>query len=170
LRHNHIEKIFFTSIFVEKKFIKEFKDIIESYPVKCISLPSPSPLFARMSLESKVQYYRDLLPRLKSKQKIASGKGMKTKVVAKVGKDIAASHKYLIALSDAQVYLFTPVTIHDASINSWSSPVLLGSTFKFMYWVMVAEFPDVIKVPEEVIEQLEEYTRKWKERLMKKRR
>lgn len=64
--YNHkIEKVFFTSRFVEKKFKKVFKDIIGAFPfTKFITLPSPSPRYARINFEEKVQRYREILPGL----------------------------------------------------------------------------------------------------------
>ena len=45
LQINPIEKIFFSSRFVEKEFKKKFKDLIEEFPnIKLITLPSPSPM------------------------------------------------------------------------------------------------------------------------------
>lgn len=64
--YNHkIEKVFFTSRFVEKKFKKVFKDTIRAFPsTQFITLPSPSPRYARISFEEKVQWYREILPDL----------------------------------------------------------------------------------------------------------
>lgn len=54
LVQKQIEKIFFTSRFVELKFKKVFKDIIESYPdIDLVTLPSPSPRYVRISREQK---------------------------------------------------------------------------------------------------------------------
>lgn len=50
------EKIFFTSKFVEKEFKKLFPKIKQGE-----SLPSPSPRFARMSFNEKVERYRKAL-------------------------------------------------------------------------------------------------------------
>ena len=52
-----IEKVFFTSQFVEKHFIKLFPDYQKS---EC--LPSPSPRSARISLEDKIKVYKQKLP------------------------------------------------------------------------------------------------------------
>src|SRR5258708_4727416 len=47
LSKNQIEKIYFSSKFVEKIFRKEFKYLIEMYPdIEFIVLPSPSPRYA----------------------------------------------------------------------------------------------------------------------------
>ncbi|PIN79105.1 hypothetical protein COY26_01535 [Candidatus Woesearchaeota archaeon CG_4_10_14_0_2_um_filter_33_10] len=65
LDKNQIEKIFFSSRFVEKKFKQIFKGIIDRYPnIQLITLPSPSPRFARMSKEQKIMKYKELLPKL----------------------------------------------------------------------------------------------------------
>lgn len=65
LNENGIEKIFFTSKFVEGKFKQHFKDIINLFPhIKLITLPSPSPRFAKLNRSQKVEIYKDLLPRL----------------------------------------------------------------------------------------------------------
>ena len=65
LDNNQIEKIFFSSRFVENKFKKVFKDIINHHPnTELVTLPSPSPRFARMSKEQKIMKYKELLPKL----------------------------------------------------------------------------------------------------------
>lgn len=47
LKNNKIEKIYFTSRFVENIFRRRFKNLISQYPnIKYITLPSPSPRFA----------------------------------------------------------------------------------------------------------------------------
>jgi hypoxanthine-DNA glycosylase len=62
---HQIEKIYFTSRFVEERFKKEFKDIIYRHPgIELITLPSPSPRYARMSKEQKINKYKDLLPEI----------------------------------------------------------------------------------------------------------
>lgn len=64
---SRIENIYFTSRFVEKRFKKEFKDVLLRHPgIKLICLPSPSPRYARMSKEEKIARYKELLPDLKS--------------------------------------------------------------------------------------------------------
>ncbi len=66
LDSNQIQKIFFSSCFVEKKFRKVFKNIITQQPnTELVTLPSPSPRFAQMSKQQKIGKYRQLLPRLK---------------------------------------------------------------------------------------------------------
>lgn len=57
LQNPNIKKIFFTSKFVEKSFLKLFPDVKTG---EC--LPSPSPRYARMSLGEKINYYRSKLP------------------------------------------------------------------------------------------------------------
>lgn len=62
---NPIEKIFFTSRFTESRFRVNFSPLIEKYPhIQLITLPSPSPRYARMTFSEKVKVYRELLPRL----------------------------------------------------------------------------------------------------------
>ncbi len=63
IRNNPIEKIFFTSLYVEKLFRKNFKGLILKYPkISIFSLPSPSPRFAKISLKEKIKIYKKLLP------------------------------------------------------------------------------------------------------------
>jgi len=63
LEHNNIEKIFFSSKFVENQFRKNFKELINQYPqVELITLPSPSPRYALLSRDEKVKRYRNILP------------------------------------------------------------------------------------------------------------
>lgn len=58
LQNPQIKKIFFTSKFVEKTFLKLFPGIETG---EC--LPSPSPRYARMSLAEKIDYYKLKLPK-----------------------------------------------------------------------------------------------------------
>jgi hypoxanthine-DNA glycosylase len=58
LENKNIKTIFFTSKFVEKCFLKLFPGTNNG---KC--LPSPSPRYARMSLDEKIKSYRDNLPK-----------------------------------------------------------------------------------------------------------
>lgn len=63
---NPLEKIFFTSRFVENKYRRIFKELVENYPeIELITLPSPSPRYAQMSFQEKVERYRELLPVLR---------------------------------------------------------------------------------------------------------
>lgn len=63
LEENEIEKIYFTSKFVEVTFRRNFKEIIINYPeIKLVTLPSPSPRYAAMSKEIKIEKYKALLP------------------------------------------------------------------------------------------------------------
>lgn len=65
VKNNDIKKIFFTSRFVETKFKRLFKDLIEEFPhIDLIYLPSPSPRFAAMSKQEKIEMYKKLLPSL----------------------------------------------------------------------------------------------------------
>ena len=58
LKNQSIKKIFFTSKFVEKEFMKLFPEIKIG---EC--LPSPSPRYARMSMAEKIIYYKLKLSR-----------------------------------------------------------------------------------------------------------
>lgn len=58
LERKPIKTIFFTSKFVEKSFLKLFPDIKIGE-----SLPSPSPRYAKMSLNEKINCYRLKLPK-----------------------------------------------------------------------------------------------------------
>lgn len=63
LRDNPIEKIYFTSRFVEQRFKKHFVKLTQGFPgVELVTLPSPSPRYAAMSLEEKIRIWRGLLP------------------------------------------------------------------------------------------------------------
>ncbi len=65
LQENPIEKIFFSSRFVEKEFKKRFKDLIEEFSnIELITLPSPSPRYAAMSKEEKIRRYGQVFPKL----------------------------------------------------------------------------------------------------------
>ncbi len=65
LRKNKIERVFFSSHFVEGQYKKVFKDFVKKYPkVELITLPSPSPRYAKMSLKEKIKNYKNLLPKL----------------------------------------------------------------------------------------------------------
>lgn len=64
IRNNDIDKVLFSSRFVENKFKKLFKDLIKDYPnIELIYLPSPSPRYAAMSLQEKIDTYKKLLPK-----------------------------------------------------------------------------------------------------------
>jgi G:T/U-mismatch repair DNA glycosylase len=64
LNSHPIERIFFTSRFVESKFKKVFKDLINHHPgLELITLPSPSPRYALISMEQKIDRYKELLPK-----------------------------------------------------------------------------------------------------------
>lgn len=68
LEKNRIEKIFFTSKFVETSFKKEFKTISGRHPyLKYATLPSPSPRYARMNIAEKAKVYKLTLPKLSEK-------------------------------------------------------------------------------------------------------
>lgn len=56
LSDNKIEKIYFSSRFVEKEYKKRFKELISKFPeVELITLPSPSPRYAAISKEEKIK-------------------------------------------------------------------------------------------------------------------
>lgn len=64
LRNNPIQQILFTSRFVETRFKKHFKDLIEEFPqVELVTLPSPSPRYASMRLEEKIKIYTHHFPK-----------------------------------------------------------------------------------------------------------
>lgn len=58
LQNENLRSLFFTSKFVEKTFLKLFPEITIG---EC--LPSPSPRYATMSLQEKIQYYKEKLPK-----------------------------------------------------------------------------------------------------------
>ena len=63
VEENNIDKIFFTSRYVEKLFRREFKDLILKYPaIELITLPSPSPRYALLTKVQKIVRYKQLLP------------------------------------------------------------------------------------------------------------
>lgn len=65
LQKHPIETIFFSSRFVEKEFKKHFADLIKSFPqLAYCTLPSPSPRYASMTKEKKIEKYQELLPKL----------------------------------------------------------------------------------------------------------
>ena len=65
LENSPITRIFFTSRWVEARFRRVFKEVINRYPaIELVALPSPSPRYARMSRAQKVDRYKELLPRL----------------------------------------------------------------------------------------------------------
>lgn len=57
LENKNIKTIFFTSQYVGKSFLKRFPETKNGR-----NLPSPSPRFARMSLEEKIKFYKEQLP------------------------------------------------------------------------------------------------------------
>jgi hypoxanthine-DNA glycosylase len=64
LDKNKLRKIFFSSRFVEAKFKQAFKGAISAHPeIELVTLPSPSPRYARMTKEEKIRKYRELLPK-----------------------------------------------------------------------------------------------------------
>jgi hypoxanthine-DNA glycosylase len=66
LESNKIEKIFFTSRYVERIFTPNFRNVMYQHPlIELVCLPSPSPRFAKMTLDQKTEKYRELLPLLR---------------------------------------------------------------------------------------------------------
>jgi len=62
---NPIEKIFFTSRFVESVFKKNFKEVMKEHTkIQLIGLPSPSPRYALITKKEKIMNYKRLLPKL----------------------------------------------------------------------------------------------------------
>ena len=60
--HN-IQTIFFTSRFAADRFNRYFKEVRTAHPeVTLVTLPSPSPRYARMQEDEKIARYRILLP------------------------------------------------------------------------------------------------------------
>ena len=65
LTTNPIKKIFFTSRFVEGRFRRVFKTLINEHPeIELITLPSPSPRYVLMTKEQKIKCYKDAMPKL----------------------------------------------------------------------------------------------------------
>lgn len=63
LNNYPITKVFFTSRFVENKFMKKFgKDKFKH--IEFIALPSPSPRYAQMPVSQKIITYKMLLPKM----------------------------------------------------------------------------------------------------------
>jgi len=65
IKNHAIKTIFFSSRFVENSYRRIFKDLIkETSQIKLITLPSPSPRYAAMTINQKVKRYKELLPAL----------------------------------------------------------------------------------------------------------
>jgi len=65
IKQKKVEKIFFTSRFVENLFRRQFRDIVLEYSeIELICLPSPSPRYATMTKQAKIKRYKVLLPKL----------------------------------------------------------------------------------------------------------
>lgn len=68
LEDNPIAKLFFTGCGVETEFRHVFKKAISRHPaIELVPLPSPSPRYAVMSREQKIETYKDLLPALQAR-------------------------------------------------------------------------------------------------------
>jgi len=65
LKNNKIERVYFSSKFVEKEFKKVFKEFYRNHQdITFFALPSPSPRYAAMSLPDKIKIYKKVLPKL----------------------------------------------------------------------------------------------------------
>jgi len=65
LRENNIEIIYFTSRFVEQIYRKNFKELITKYSnINLVTLPSPSPRYAKLNLNQKTAVYKKLMPKV----------------------------------------------------------------------------------------------------------
>ena len=65
LESNQIRRIYFTSRYAETKFRRNFRDIMGWHPaIELVTLPSPSPRYARMTKEQKTARYKALLPQI----------------------------------------------------------------------------------------------------------
>lgn len=65
IQKNKVKTIFFSSRFAEHLFKKQFKSIMHQYPeIELITLPSPSPRYAAMSKDEKIERYKQLLPKI----------------------------------------------------------------------------------------------------------
>jgi len=68
LSENEIRTIYFTSKYVESTFKKIFRfEGLDHSDINQLSLPSPSPRYASMSLHEKIRVYSKLLPKLRRK-------------------------------------------------------------------------------------------------------
>jgi hypoxanthine-DNA glycosylase len=64
LQENNIQKIFFTSRFVEKTYKTKLKELVSEFPhIELVTLPSPSPRYASMRKEEKIKRYKEILPK-----------------------------------------------------------------------------------------------------------
>ncbi|MCO4291857.1 hypothetical protein NF867_03150 [Solitalea sp. MAHUQ-68] len=65
LINNPIEKIYLTGKSMEVEFRSKFKEIIQrNNQIQIIPLPSPSPAYASMSFQQKLEIYNNCLPTL----------------------------------------------------------------------------------------------------------
>ncbi len=65
LKNYRIRKIFLSSRFVEKIFRKIFKTFVtQNCEIELVTLPSPSPRYAKLSLHDKIEIYKRFLPKL----------------------------------------------------------------------------------------------------------
>lgn len=65
IQNNKLKTIYFSSRFAEKLFKKVFKEIILRFPnIQLVTLPSPSPRYAAMTRQEKINHYKELLPKL----------------------------------------------------------------------------------------------------------
>lgn len=62
---NSIRTVYFTSCFVERRFRSHFRHLLGEHSLaSLVTLPSPSPRYASLSMAEKVIRYRELLPPL----------------------------------------------------------------------------------------------------------
>ena len=60
-----IIRVYFTSRYVERKFKRAFREVlVRRLDIEQIALPSPSPRYARMTMDQKIARYRELLPKI----------------------------------------------------------------------------------------------------------
>lgn len=65
IAENRIEKIYLTSKYVERMFKSQFKETVLSKPeIAIVTLPSPSPRYAMITKQEKIQRYKEVLPTL----------------------------------------------------------------------------------------------------------
>jgi hypoxanthine-DNA glycosylase len=64
-KENKVQKVYFSSRFVENLFRRNFKDLTAKYPeTELVTLPSPSPRYAKVTRREKIEIYKNLLPKI----------------------------------------------------------------------------------------------------------
>lgn len=67
IKEKNIQQLFFTSRYVEGLYRKAFKSLLTDLPeLELFTLPSPSPRYAAMTREQKIEKYKSLLPQISS--------------------------------------------------------------------------------------------------------